>query len=199
MYDPAASWSVVHGCETCSPETDLATINSPEKNNQFSFEYYGTIFMDQFCLVFDPKSPTCVQDFGFFAIFDYNYDINNGLYTFLGLAPISSINGPSFVENLHETGRIENFTVSWQLSDWGSQNNNITFGGNVAGAFAGGLKSNKILSASPWLFNLNYQGCGYSGVKAARNESFIFGSVDPLSFHLAIPKNDYIELKQMWI
>ena len=69
----------------------------------------------------------------------------------------------------------------------------------MAGAFAGGLKSNKILSSSPWLFNLNYQGCGYSGVKAARNESFIFGSVDPLSFYLTIPKNDYTELKQMWI
>jgi hypothetical protein len=81
------------------------------------------------------------------------------------------------------------------LSEWGSENNNITFGGNVESAFAGFLKSNFILSSSLWLFNLNYQGIGYDGVRAARNESFVYASVDTLNDDLGIPENDYKHLK----
>jgi hypothetical protein len=62
--------------------------------------------MDQFCLFLETKNPSCVIDFGFFAFFDWNSDIGNGMHTYLGLAPVNSMNGPSFVENLHETGRI---------------------------------------------------------------------------------------------
>ena len=32
MYNPAASWNAAHRCKTCSQNTDLATINSPEQN-----------------------------------------------------------------------------------------------------------------------------------------------------------------------
>ena len=69
--------------------------------------------MDQFCLLFDPKSPTCVQDFGFFAFDDSNLNVNKAIYSFLGLAPVNAINGPSFVEVLNEKGRMSNFSVSW--------------------------------------------------------------------------------------
>ena len=46
MYNPNSSYSAVNGCKSCSPSTDLATINSPEEDSDFSFEYYGNIFMD---------------------------------------------------------------------------------------------------------------------------------------------------------
>jgi hypothetical protein len=82
---------------------------------------------------------------------------------------------------------MKNLSVSWQLSDLGLENNNITFGGNVENAFVGFLKSNFILSSSPWLFNLNYQGVQYEGVKIARNESFIYSSVDTVNGFLIIP------------
>jgi hypothetical protein len=107
------------------------------------------------------------------------------------LAPKSSLNGPSYENKLNSTGRMLNESVSYQLGDWNSDSNNITFGGNVEEAFAGHLKWNLILTTSPWLFNVNFQGIMYGGVRASRNESFGFGSVDPLMFDLAIPKNDY--------
>ena len=69
---------------------------------------------------------------------------------------MNELNGPSFVEALNETDRMTNFTVSWQLGDWNSNNNNITFGGNVESAFVGHLQYNLILATSTWTFNLNY-------------------------------------------
>jgi hypothetical protein len=41
------------------------------------------------------------------------------------------------------------------------------------------------------MFNLNFQGIGYGGDRIARNESFIYGSVDPLMYNLALPRNDF--------
>ena len=111
---------------------------------------------DNFCLLFDPKSQSCIQNFSFFSFGDWDKDIFLVAYSYLGLAPINKLNGPSFVSALNETGSMLNSTVSWQLGDWGSENNNITFGGNIEGAFLGHLKFNLILATSPWVFNLNY-------------------------------------------
>jgi hypothetical protein len=69
--------------------------------------------MDNFCLAFDPQSPTCVKEFGFFGLETYNLDVSRGLYTFLGLAPVNPINGPSFVKTLYETENMLNFSASW--------------------------------------------------------------------------------------
>ena len=93
---------------------------------------------------------------------------------------------------------MDNVTISWQLGDYSSNNKNITFGGNVEGAFVGRLHYNLILATSPWLFNLNYQGVAYDGIRVPRNESFIYGSIDPLMTFLAIPKKDFQPLKSLW-
>ena len=64
-----------------------------------------------------------------------------------------------------------NDSVSYQLADWSYYDfiseeyiypsSNITFGGNIDTAYRGHLKYNLILSDSPWLFNVNYQGIAY--------------------------------------
>jgi hypothetical protein len=72
------------------------------------------------------------------------------------LSPIDKENGPSYVQALYETGNIKNLTVSWQLADWGSEDNMFTVGGNVEGAYEGHLNFNLILADSPWTFNINY-------------------------------------------
>ena len=109
---------------------------------------------DNVCLVFDPSSSSCAKSFSFFSFSDWNSDIS-GIYkySYLGLAPIGSLNGPSFVQSLNSTGSMLNATVSFQLGDWSDKNdfygdNNVTFGGNVESAFAGFLKFNYILKES---------------------------------------------------
>ena len=97
-----------------------------------------------------------------------------------------------------------NETLNYQLGDWNyySTNrekilpgNNITFGGNIDDAYTGHLKLNLVLSSTPWLFNVNYQGLMYDGNRASRNESFVYGSVDPLFYYLGLPNKDYQQLK----
>jgi hypothetical protein len=51
-------------------------------------------------------------------------------------------------------------SVSFQLGDWSEYddyvgNDNITFGGDVEGAYGGIMKRNRILETSKFLFNLN--------------------------------------------
>jgi hypothetical protein len=82
-------------------------------------------------------------------------------YSYLGLAPVHELNGPSFVTALNSTDRMLNLSVSYQLVDWAAYSdnvgdNNITFGGNVESAFRGLLKWNLILGESPWTFAINY-------------------------------------------
>jgi hypothetical protein len=55
-----------------------------------------------------------------------------------------------------------------------------------------------ILTTSPWIFSVNYQGISYGGVKAVRNESFIFGAVDSLNTELGLPKKDFETLLEQW-
>ena len=141
QYNAALSWSSVVGCKTCNSKTDVKILNSPEGKSNFAyaFEYGGTMMTDQFCLVYDPKSPTCVKDFSFFT-YGTKIDSIAQDFPYLGLATSNPLNGPSYVTTLNETGRMLNVTVSYQLSDWGSHdNNNITFGGNVEGGFRGPL------------------------------------------------------------
>jgi hypothetical protein len=74
--------------------------------------------MDQFCLLFDPESETCVKNFGFFTFDAWNNAVNFGISPYLGLAPTDKINGPSFVESLNKAGKMLNFSVSWQFGNW---------------------------------------------------------------------------------
>ena len=112
------------------------------------------------------------------------------------------LNGPSYPKSLFSTGRIENFTVSWQLTDWGSlsftRGSNFTLGGHQHDSYFGALNFNFILATSPWLWNLNYQGLEYQGGRVPRNKTFIYGSVDPMAPYLGVPEHDYIYLYNMW-
>ena len=149
------------------------------------------------CLVYSPTSNSCVKDFGFFAV--ANKSEETKFYDpYLSLSPVDELNGPSYVQALNEAGRMAEFVVSWQLADWGSENNKYTIGGNVEGAFEGILKQNFILASSPWLFCINYQGIQYAGIRIGRNESMYYSSVDPLDWFLQIPFKDFAPLKQQW-
>jgi hypothetical protein len=68
---------------------------------------------DKVCLVFDPKSSSCAQNFGFFSAGGWNRAVSIYWYSYLGLAPIDELNGPSFVQTLNETGVMANASVSW--------------------------------------------------------------------------------------
>jgi hypothetical protein len=115
---------------------------------------------DHFCLFLNPSHSSCVEAFSFFVFNTYNKNINNRPYPYLGLAPISKLNGPSYVRALNATGNMKNSSVSFQLGDWPESgdevgNDNITFGGNVEGAYDGTLKRNLILASSGFLYNIN--------------------------------------------
>jgi hypothetical protein len=115
---------------------------------------------DQYCLLLDSSNPSCLKAFSFFLFSTYDQDVNNYPNPYLGLAPIDDLNGPSYVQVLNETGNMRNLSLSYQLGDWPASgdfvgNDNITFGGNVEGAYAGILKRNKILKESGFLYNLN--------------------------------------------
>jgi hypothetical protein len=105
---------------------------------------------------------------------------------------------------LFDTGRADKLQVSWQLAPWtefddyGYSDNNITFGGNVEQAYDGSLKFNFILEESAWLWNINFQGVAYDGIRIPRNESFIYGSVDPMIGVLAISYVDFLPLRNNW-
>jgi hypothetical protein len=71
------------------------------------------MFTDNVCLMFDPKSPFCAKDFSFFAFNDWNLDVSPYTYSYLALAPLSELNGPSFVQSLNATGVMLNTVVSW--------------------------------------------------------------------------------------
>ena len=80
--------------------TDSNTVDDPTGavGIFFAYEYYGTVMTDNVCLVFDPSSSSCADSFSFFAFYDYNREISGVYrYAYLGLAPIGSLNGPSFV------------------------------------------------------------------------------------------------------
>jgi hypothetical protein len=74
----------------------------------------------------------------------------------LGLSPVDDLNGPSYVKALYQTGRMKDFIVSFQFTDWSSDDNKYTVGGDVEDAFGGSLLQNYILADTPWLFNINY-------------------------------------------
>jgi hypothetical protein len=93
-----------------------------------------------------------VNQFSFFSVShdDKDADVGTSFYPYLGLAPERKLNGPSFVKALNETDHLQNYSLSYQLSDWPVTedlvgNNNITFGGDVQGAFTGHLVANLIL------------------------------------------------------
>jgi hypothetical protein len=65
--------------------------------SSYTYDYYGTIIADLLCLKFDPKSSTCASDFSFFAMSSYDRDVNTLFSSFLGLAPISKLNGQSII------------------------------------------------------------------------------------------------------
>jgi hypothetical protein len=102
---------------------------------------------DQYCLLFDSDNPSCLKEFSFFLFSTYNNDLSTIAYPYLGLAPIDDLNGPSYVQALNATGNMRNSSLSYQLGDWPVSgdnvgNDNITFGGNVEGAYGGILKRN---------------------------------------------------------
>lgn len=113
------------------------------------------MFTDNVCLMFDPKSPFCAKDFSFFVFNDWNLDVSPYTYSYLALAPLSELNGPSFVQSLNATGVMLNTVVSWQFGNWETDNNNITFGGDIVEAYAGTLHTQKILADSLWIWNVN--------------------------------------------
>jgi hypothetical protein len=94
---------------------------------------------------------------------------------------------------------MRNSSLSYQLGDWPEHldrvgNDNITFGGNVEGAYGGILKRNLILASSEFLYNINFQGLSYNNVRTQRNESWIYGSIDPLMYNIGLPKFSYKQL-----
>jgi hypothetical protein len=78
----------------------------------YGYEYVGTLISDQVCLVFDPKSKSCAQEFSFFS-FSEDLAFSDFDPSYLGLAPINKLNGPSFVESLYKTGTLGDLKVSW--------------------------------------------------------------------------------------
>jgi hypothetical protein len=151
---------------------------------------------DQYCLLLDPHNPSCLKAFSFFLYSAFNADVSVSPYPYLGLSPSDDLNGPSYVQALNLTGNMRNSSLSYQLGDWPASddkvgNDNITFGGNVEGAYGGILKRNLILASSEFLYNINFQGCSYNGVCMHRNESWIYGSIDPLMYYIGLPKFSY--------
>ena len=115
---------------------------------------------DQYCLMLNPRSPSCVEAFSFFVFSSFDESISHAPFPYLGLAPSNKLNGPSYVNALNSTERMTNQSVSFQLTDWPEYgdrvgNDSITFGGNVESAFGGHLKRNIPLVDSSWMFNLN--------------------------------------------
>ena len=53
------------------------------------------------------------------------------------------------------------------------------------------LVHNLILAESPWLWNINYQGIEYDGVRVPQNKSFIYGATDQLFTYIGLPPSDY--------
>jgi hypothetical protein len=74
----------------------------------------------------------------------------------LGLSPINSYNGPSYVEALFDTGQIAEKKVSWQLATGEKGKHNITFGGDIKSAYHGSLVRNFILEESEFFWNVNF-------------------------------------------
>ena len=93
------------------------------------------------CLQFDPKSSTCIKQFGFFTC----SRIVEGLsYSYVGLAPSGKLNGPSYVQFLDQSARMQRPIVSFQLTDWTSiydyfGENSIIFGGENEESYTGSL------------------------------------------------------------
>ena len=96
--------------------TDSNTVDDPTSaaGKLYAYEYFGALMTDNFCLIFDPSSSSCAKEFSFFAFDDWNYDVSGfSRYSYLGLAPIGNLNGPSFVQALNATGSMLNATVSF--------------------------------------------------------------------------------------
>jgi hypothetical protein len=126
----------------------------------YNYEYFGSMMTDQYCLLLNPKSSSCLEAFSFFLFSSFNDNISSAHWPYLGLAPSNKLNGPSYVNALNSTERMMNQSVSFQLGDWTEKydyvgNDSITFGGNVESAFGGQLKRNIPLVDSSWMFNLN--------------------------------------------
>jgi hypothetical protein len=71
------------------------------------------MFTDTVCMV-DGDPDTCAEEFGFFEI-----KAQTGLAGvdgIVGLAPAIGETGPSFIETLHEQGKISNQIVSFQMN-----------------------------------------------------------------------------------
>jgi hypothetical protein len=98
LYDASLSFSGVVGCNTCSPSTNSTTITDPTGSvgRYNAYEYSGSMMTDKVCLMFDPSSASCADQFGFFTWYDWNTDAGSDR-DYLGLAPIGKLNGPSIV------------------------------------------------------------------------------------------------------
>ena len=76
MYNPGASWSGKRACRTYNSATDITILQSPtgDKIGVYSYEYFGFLFSDSFCLEFDPRSRSCAKH-TFFAFNDWNRNL----------------------------------------------------------------------------------------------------------------------------
>jgi hypothetical protein len=70
MYNSALSFSSLSGCSTCTSITDatkLTPATGSSDGENYNYEYFGSMMTDQFCLLLDPNSETCVEAFSFFV------------------------------------------------------------------------------------------------------------------------------------
>ena len=69
--------------------------------------------------------------------------------------------------------------MSWQLGNIDADQDYITFGGDIESDFEGDLVVNKIMEQSLFIWIINYQGIQYGGDEIQRNQTYIYGSIDP--------------------
>jgi hypothetical protein len=97
LYNPSWSWSSIKGCKTCKYGTDASIIHSQVGSyaEKYMYEFSGSMMTDQICLFLNPENSSCLREFSFFAFSNKRLGVHSS--TYLGLAPLSDLNGPSFV------------------------------------------------------------------------------------------------------
>ena len=111
LYNSALSFGSLSGCSTCSSITDKSILTPPTGNSDgyyYSYELFGYMMTDQYCLLLDSSNPSCLKAFSFFVFSTFNEDVNAYPNPYLGLAPIDDLNGPSYVGVLNSTGNMRN-------------------------------------------------------------------------------------------
>jgi hypothetical protein len=154
-YNEAASTTKVSGAGAWN----ISTIMLPP-----TLLLEGSTSSDNMCI--NPDMPnTCVENFGFFQVGESN-DLDNNFKSLptyagsLGLAPLNSQNGPTYVYALKEAGFISEAIASFQLNFNVTKDTKsiVKFGPFDESDYNGTLSSHYVTNDEDWWWSLNWTG-----------------------------------------